>query len=108
MKGLTRKEELLMLVIRALHREAYLVAITERLSKETGEKVTLPSVHVPLIRLEKMGYITSMLGEGSPVRGGRRKKIYRITKAGFNVLNEYKRISENLWGTVPSPARSKS
>ncbi|MBN1271830.1 MAG: helix-turn-helix transcriptional regulator [Candidatus Aminicenantes bacterium] len=107
MKGLTRKEELILLTIRALDRDAYLVAITDHLASAVGERMTLPSVHVPLTRLEKMGYIASELGEGSPVRGGRRKKIYRITKAGYRALNEYKRISENLWEAVSSQTGRK-
>jgi DNA-binding PadR family transcriptional regulator len=31
------------------------------------------------------------------VRGGRRKKIYTITKWGFELLTEHKRISDMLW-----------
>jgi len=31
------------------------------------------------------------------VRGGRRKKIYTITKLDFESLEEYKRISDLLW-----------
>jgi len=107
MKGLTRKEELILLTIRALDRDAYLVAITDFLVSTVGERMTLPSVHVPLTRLEKMGYVASELGEGSPVRGGRRKKIYWITQAGYRALSKYKRISENLWKAVPSQTERK-
>lgn len=97
MKGLTRKEELTMLSILNLQRNAYLIAITDHLSKITGKKVSLTSVHLPLSRLEKKGLIESEFGEATAVRGGRRKKIYRITKIGFKELNEYKRITDMLW-----------
>ena len=107
MKGLTRKEELLLLTIRALGRDAYLVAITDRLAKVLDERVTLPSVHIPLSRLERAGLIDAELGEGTAVRGGRRKKIYRITEAGSRALREYKRISESLWAARPNPAGQK-
>ncbi len=97
MKGLTRKEELTMLSILNLQRDAYLIAITDHLSKITGEKVSLTSVHLPLSRLEKRGLIESEFGEATAVRGGRRKKIYRVTKIGFKELTEYKRITDMLW-----------
>lgn len=97
MKGLTRIEELTMLSILNLQRNAYLIAITDHLSKITGKKVSLTSVHLPLSRLEKKGLIESEFGEATAVRGGRRKKIYRVTKIGFKELNEYKRITDMLW-----------
>jgi len=97
MKGLTRKEELTMLSILNLQRNAYLIAITDHLSKITGKKVSVTSVHLPLSRLEKRGLIESEFGEATAVRGGRRKRIYRVTKIGFKELNEYKRISDMLW-----------
>jgi len=97
MKGLRRKEELTMLSILNLQRNAYLIAITNHLSKITGKKVSLTSVHLPLSRLEKQGLIESEFGEATAVRGGRRKKIYKVTKIGFEELNEYKRITDMLW-----------
>lgn len=97
MKGLTRKEELIMLSILNLQKDAYLIAITDHLSKITGKKVSLTSVHLPLSRLEKQGLIESEFGEATAVRGGRRKKIYKVTKIGFKELNEYKRITDMLW-----------
>ena len=97
MKGLTRIEELTMLSILNLQGNAYLIAITDHLSKITGKKVSLTSVHLPLSRLEKKGLIESEFGEATAVRGGRRKKIYRVTKIGFKELNEYKRITDMLW-----------
>jgi DNA-binding PadR family transcriptional regulator len=97
MKGLTRKEELTMLSILNLQGNAYLIAITDHLTKITGKKVSLTSVHLPLSRLEKQGLIESEFGEATAVRGGRRKKIYKITKNGFEELNEYKRITDMLW-----------
>jgi len=97
MKSLTRKEELIMLSIVHLKKSAYLVAIVDHLSQTTGKKVSLTSVHLPLNRLEKSGLIESEFGEATAIRGGRRKKIYSITKLGFEALEEHKRISDQLW-----------
>jgi len=97
MRGLTRKEELIMLSILNLQKDAYLVAITDHLSRIMGKKVTITSVHLPLNRLERRGLIESKLGEATAVRGGRRRRIYTITKPGFAELREYKKIHDKLW-----------
>lgn len=97
MKNLTRKEELIMLSILNLKKEAYLIAIVDHLSKVIGKKVSLTSVHLPLSRLEKNGIIEAEFGNATAVRGGRRKKIYRLTTMGYELLDEHKRISDLLW-----------
>jgi DNA-binding PadR family transcriptional regulator len=97
MKSLTRKEELILLSIINLKNKAYLIAIVDHLSKVTEKKVSLTSVHIPLSRLEKSELIDSEFGEASAIRGGRRKKIYKVTKLGLDALKEYKRVSDLLW-----------
>jgi len=97
MKTITRKEEMIMLSILNLQEDAYLIAIQKHLSTLTDKKVSLTSVHLPLSRLEKTGLISATFGEASAVRGGRRKKIYKVTNAGFEALEEHKKISEALW-----------
>lgn len=97
MKSITRKEELVMLSILNLRENAYLIAIQDYLSQITGKKISLTSAHLPLSRLEQKGYIESKFGEATAVRGGRRKKIYNLTKSGLEALHEHKRISDELW-----------
>jgi PadR family transcriptional regulator PadR len=97
MKTITRKEELILLSILTLKENAYLIAIQDYLTEVTGRKVSLTSVHLPLSRLEKNGLIESRFGEATAVRGGRRKKIYRMTRAGMEALEAYKRLSDTLW-----------
>ena len=97
MKTITRKEEMILLSIINLQEDAYLIAIQNHLSTITEKKVSLTSVHLPLSRLEKIGLISAKFGEATAVRGGRRKKIYRVTNAGFEALEEHKKISDTLW-----------
>ncbi len=101
MKALTRKEEHIMLSILNLKRDAYLIAIVDHLSKVTGKRASVTSVHIPLSRLEKYGLIAAEYGESTAVRGGRRKKIYNITKRGHEMLAEHKKITDALWADYP-------
>ncbi|MFC1556346.1 PadR family transcriptional regulator [candidate division KSB1 bacterium] len=94
---ITRKEEQILLAIAILKDDAYLVGIKDYLEKITVKNVSLTSVHLPLSRLETRGFIISEFGESTAVRGGRRKKIYSLSKEGLAALEEYKRISDSLW-----------
>lgn len=104
MKLLTQQEELVLLAIWNLEENAYLVTIREHLSKVTGREWSIGAVYMPLDRVEKMGYAESRLGDPTHERGGRRKKFYRITKDGFAVLTEMKKVNEKLWNTFPDTA----
>lgn len=95
--SITRQEEMIMLSILNLQDDAYLIGIKDYLEENTGKNISLTSVHLPLSRLEKNGLLDSEFGEATAVRGGRRKKIYRLTKRGHEALIEHKRINDILW-----------
>ena len=97
MKSITRIEEMIMLAILNLNDNAYLVSIQAYLSEIFEKKVSLTSVHLPLRRLEKIKFLETRMGEATAVRGGRRKKIYKVTDTGFEALEEYRNISNSLW-----------
>ena len=107
MRSITRKEELILLSILNLKDDAYLIAIQNYLTEITGKDVSLTSVITPLNRLERGGLLKSDFGEPTKVRGGRRKKIYKITDFGFELLNEYKKINDVLWTNYPDLAEQK-
>src|SRR6185295_15103595 len=83
-------EELVLLMVAALHDEAYGVIILENLEKKLGKKVNISAVHVALKRLEDKGFVKSRFGGITADRGGRRKKFYSITAFGKIMLdNQY-------------------
>jgi DNA-binding PadR family transcriptional regulator len=106
-KNLTRKEELIMLSILHLKKDAYLISIADHLTEVIGKKVSLTSVHVPLSRLVKRGLIDAEFGEATAIRGGRKKKIYTVTGLGFEVLDAYKKVSDTLWKNYLDASASK-
>lgn len=94
-------EELILTLVAALHEEAYGAAIAIELEQRLGRKVTLSAVHVILYRLEDKGYAKSTVGGATHERGGRRKRIYSITNAGFAVLRAMKETRTEIWKLVP-------
>ncbi len=97
MEQLSKREEHILLAVGTLGENAYLVAIIKFLSEVTDRSLSIGAVHIPLRRLEKKGLIESFLGESSAVRGGRRKKIYRLTPQAMESLRENKKVNDTLW-----------
>jgi len=102
MKLLTRPEELILLSICQLEDQAYSVPIREHISRMTGENWSLGSIYMPLERLAKKGLVDSFLSEATPERGGRHKRIYRVTRAGSEALLRVRNLHQNMWAGVES------
>ena len=97
MEYLSQREEQILLAIGYLQKDAYLVAIRKHLSSIMGREFSIGAVHIPLRRIEKQGLIAASFGESTAVRGGRRKKIYRLTSTGLVALEENKKVNDRLW-----------
>jgi PadR family transcriptional regulator PadR len=97
MHTLTRTEEEILLTIWDLKDQAYLVAIRRRLNLIRERNLTIGAVHIPLSKLERAGIVESNFGEATPKRGGRRKRIYKLTKAGTELLKKQKKIRDKIW-----------
>ncbi|HEY0651871.1 MAG TPA: helix-turn-helix transcriptional regulator, partial [Chryseosolibacter sp.] len=70
-------EEIVMLTIGILHKEAYGVAIKTEIQERLARKVSMGAMHTALVRLEGKGYIESWNGEATDDRMGRPKKYYQ-------------------------------
>ncbi len=98
MKGyLGEFEELVLLTIANLAKEAYGVAILNDISKRANRKLSIGALHSTLTRLEEKGYISSYLGEPTNERGGRRKRYFELTDSAVSELNNMKSLRDQLW-----------
>lgn len=79
-------EQLVLLALLRLGPDAFGIAVQEEIATRTRRDVSLGAVYTTLARLEQKGYVTTRVGEPTPVRGGRRKKHYRVQAAGRRVL----------------------
>lgn len=94
-------EELVLLIVAALHNEAYGVLILENLEEKLEKKVNISAVHVALKRLEDKGFVRSKFGGITNDRGGRRKKFYSITALGKKVLDRQYALRTSLYQQIP-------
>jgi len=74
-------------------RNAYGAAIQERISERIERDVSIGAVHTALDRLQEKGFVSSWWGEPSAIRGGRRKRYYKIEAAGIEAV----RRTEAAW-----------
>jgi len=79
-------EQILLFALVGLGNEAHGGAVRELVENETGRRRSPGAIHITLERLERRGFVTSRLGEPSPVRGGRRRRIYTLTPLGALAL----------------------
>ena len=93
-------EELVLLAVAVFTPEAYSVVIAEELEQQTGKTVTTGAVHAALQRLENKGLVSSQMGEATSERGGRRKRIFKVTIAGSRILHEVRDVRNNLWSRI--------
>jgi len=102
MKGanLGEFEELILLAVVARPEEAYSVGISKIINEITNRKVVHSVVHTSLNRLADKGFLNSEMKEGTPIRGGRRKRIYKITAAGRRALETVKSQRDRLWAMI--------
>ncbi len=101
MRLLTRAEEFILLAVWRLQDDAYSIPIRKQISQITGRNWSLGAVYMPLERLVKKGYLDSYLSETTPERGGRHKRIYRLTPEGKRALIRIREVEQAMWAGIP-------
>ena len=101
-------EEMTLLAVLALGDAAYGVAVQQHLEREAGHDVTLGPVYAALDRLERKGLVRSALGDTTPERGGKRKRLFEVTRAGAAAVRRSRAIRDALWSAIDAPGRSRS
>lgn len=94
-------EELVLLTVAVLHDDAYGVTIKQELESRLGKQVSTGAMQTALRRMEGKGYLTSAFGEATSVRGGKRKRYFKITQYGIKALEQYRSTRMNLWQSIP-------
>jgi DNA-binding PadR family transcriptional regulator len=83
---------------------AYGAAIRQAIEEATGMPCSIGALYTTLDRLERKGLIKTWMGDPTPERGGRPKRMVRVTAAGTRAAASfYKavvRVSQGVsWAT---------
>ena len=96
-KALGEFEHLLLLAIVRQGNDISGSAVTEELTRKTGREPARGTMYVTLDRLERKGYLSSAMGDSTPERGGKAKRLYTITPAGLEVLKRSGQALQAMW-----------
>ncbi len=97
--GLGELEQLLLIAVIRLRKDAYAVSVRDEVEKRIGRSLSRGAVYVTLERLERKGYLSSELGSPTPERGGKAKRMFAVRPTGVKALQKSLRdVSEMCAG----------
>src|SRR5579863_3617441 len=93
-------EYLLLSAATRLASDAYGAAIRQEIEAATGRRCSLGALYTTLDRLEAKGLLETWMGDATPQRGGRAKRMVRVTPKGTHAAKEfYEAITKISRGT---------
>ncbi len=79
--------------------KAYGAAIRQEIEASTGRRCSLGALYTTIDRLETKGLLKTRMGEATPQRGGRAKRMVRVTTKGVQAAKDFydavTRVSHN-------------
>jgi PadR family transcriptional regulator PadR len=97
-------EEVVMLTVGVLYKDAYGVSIKKEIETRLKRGVSVGALQTALKRLEDKGYLKSFDGEATEERAGRPKKYFQITALGKKAMEHMKSTRDELWSAIPKMA----
>lgn len=96
-------EQIVLLAILRLGKDAYGVTISSEIQSQTGRVPSSGAIYTTLDRLEDKGLIGSRMGDPTPQRGGRAKRFFDVTSTGVQAVARTQRSYENLMKGLQLP-----
>jgi PadR family transcriptional regulator, regulatory protein PadR len=82
-------EYLLLSAAARLGEAAYGASIRKSIEDATGRRCSLGALYTTLDRLETKGLIKTWMGDATPQRGGRSKRMVRVTAKGIRAATDF-------------------
>ncbi len=95
-------EEIVLLTVMKLGKEAYGVAIKKEIEQSLNRTVSIGALHTALQRMTYKGLLVSKLGEATAERGGKKKRFFNVNEAGVQLLEKAKADRMKLWQAIPN------
>jgi PadR family transcriptional regulator, regulatory protein PadR len=82
-------EYLIITAAAGLGENAYSAAIRDEIARATGRKCSVGALYTTVDRLEAKGLVETCMGEATPQRGGRAKRMIQVTADGVRAAEEF-------------------
>ena len=97
MNELSKAEEMVLLAVWRLGKNAYGVSIRKQIKDDTGKNYTYGTLYGLLRQLAFKGLVRKRLGNATPEKGGRRKTYFDVTHEGRQALKESIAFHRQVW-----------
>jgi DNA-binding PadR family transcriptional regulator len=82
-------EYLILAAAATLGEDAYGAAIRSEIEKATAKRCSIGALYTTLDRLEEKGLVKTQMGAPTPERGGRAKRMVRVTPSGVCAASDF-------------------
>lgn len=82
-------EQVVLFAIVRVGGPAHGTELIEEIEEHTGRTVSPGALYTVLDRLEGKGLVASWIGDSTPDRGGRRRKVYKLLPEGARALKDW-------------------
>jgi DNA-binding PadR family transcriptional regulator len=97
-------EQLVLLALLRLDREAYAVPIRDVIATEARIELSRATIYITLDRLEQKGLLESSFSEPTADPGGKARRVFRLLPNGLSALKAARRAVDRLAaGTLLAP-----
>ena len=97
MNELSKAEEMILLAVWRLGKNAYGVSIRRHIIEVTGKDYTYGTLYGLLRQLAFKGFVRKRLGDSTPEKGGRRKTFFDVTLEGVLELKKAIALHRQVW-----------
>lgn len=98
---LTDFELMILLATLRVEDDAYGVRIAREIEETAGRSTQLAAIYAALDRMESRGLVISTVGAPTPERGGRAKRLFRVTPKGLAQTKDTQQALTALWSNLP-------
>ena len=90
-------EQYVLLAVLSLGKGAYGASIRQQLHEAIARDVSLGALYATIERLEKRGLVTSNLDGATAKRGGKAKRMIKVTAVGRKALQRSRQQLTTMW-----------
>lgn len=99
-ENISSQEEVILLAAGGMPEGAYAYGLQNQIKEELNQKWSLGTIHTTLYRLESKSLLRSEMGGASEKRGGRSKRLYKLTAKGLENLNFIRDSRQSMWRKI--------
>lgn len=81
-------EVVVLMAVLHLSSDAYGSTIRDEIERRSRRQVSRGAVYITLERLQEKGLLASRIDDATPARGGRPKRLFRVTAAGVKAVRQ--------------------